>query len=135
MHIGLNRLVDLRLTNLPRPFIHDDILSRPMTHLLATFEYVYPFFDWAQQFDKLKRALTCVAFLWWMYSIWCQLPHVHCLNFIESWASVFDKLLRALTSFDLSSDVSFDMEWLMLHRPLFVQISRGYSLSVIQHLT
>jgi len=70
-HIELKELVDLELTNLPRPFIHDDILSRPMTHLLATFEYVYPFFDWAQQFDKLKRALTYAALLCWMYSIWC----------------------------------------------------------------
>jgi len=38
---------------------------------------------------------------------------------------VFDKLLRALLGFDLSSDVPFDMEWLMLHRPLFEQISGG----------
>ena len=60
-----------------------------------------------------------------MYSIWYQLSHVDGLNFIEGWSSVFDKLLRALASFDLSSDVAFDMEWLMLHRPLSEQISGG----------
>jgi len=34
-HIELKELVDLGLTNFPRPFIHDDILSRPITHLLV----------------------------------------------------------------------------------------------------
>jgi len=48
---------------------------------------------------------------------------------------VFDELLRALIGFDLHSTVSFDMEWLMLYRPLFERISEGYSLGVIQHLT
>jgi len=48
---------------------------------------------------------------------------------------MFDKLLCALTSFDLSSNVAFDMEWLMLHGPLFAQISGGFSLGVLQHLT
>ena len=133
MHIELKELVDLGLTNLSRPFIHDDIRSRAMTHLLTTFKYVYPFSDWAQQFDKLKRALICAALLWWMYSIWCQLFHVHYLNFIKSWSSIFDKLLCALTSFDLSSSGAFDMEWLMLHMPLFERISGGYSLCVILH--
>ena len=70
-----------------------------------------------------------------MYCIWYQLLHVRCLNFIESLSSVFEKLLRALTSFDLSSNVAFDMEWLILHMPLFARISGGYSLGVIQHLT
>ena len=40
---------------------------------------------------------------------------------------MFDKMLRALISFDLRSAVSFDMEWLMLHMPLFEHISEGYS--------
>jgi len=94
---------------LPRPFIHDDILFRPMIYLLATFNYVYLFSDWAQQFNKLKRALTCAALLWWMYAIWYQLSQVHCLNFIESWSFVFDKLLHALLGFDVSSNVAFDI--------------------------
>ena len=47
---------------------------------------------------------------------------------------MFNKLLRALTSSDLSSVVSFDMEWLMLHGPLFARISRGYSIGVLLHL-
>ena len=106
-----------------------------MTHLLATFKYVFLFSYWVQQFDELKRAVTCTALLWWMHSIWYQLLHVHCLNFIKSWSSVFDKLLRTLTSFDLSSSVAFDMEWLMLHMPLFERISGAYSLGVILHLT
>jgi len=47
MHIELKRLMDLGLTNLSRPFMHDDILSRPLTDLLATFKYIYLFSNWA----------------------------------------------------------------------------------------
>jgi len=60
-----------------------------------------------------------------MYFTRHQLSYFFCVDLIESWSSVFDKLLRALLGFDLSSDVPFDMEWLMLHRPLFEQISGG----------
>jgi len=115
--ITLKGLVDLGPSILPKLLIHDDHIFRPMTSTLATFTYVCLFPIWAQQFDKLKRALTCTALLWWMYSIWYQLLHLRCLNFIESWSFVFDKLLRALTSFDFGRNVAFDMEWLMLHGP------------------
>jgi len=124
-HIGLNRLVHFALTILPRLILHDNPISRPMTHLLADFKYVYLFPDWAQLFDKLKRTLTYAALIRWMYFTWHQLFYFFCIDLIESWSSVFDKLLRTLTSFDLGSDVPFDMEWLMLHRPLFAQISGG----------
>ena len=87
-----------------------------MTHQLASLNYMCLFDVWAQQFDKLKRALTCALLLWWMCSFCLQLSNLYCVAFVESWASVFDKLLRALTSFDLSSNVSFDMEWLLLHK-------------------
>jgi len=60
-HIDLKGLVDLGPSDLPRPVIHDDYICRPMSHFLASFEYVYLFSNWAQQFDKLKRALSCVA--------------------------------------------------------------------------
>jgi len=63
-YIELKGLVDLGLTNLPRPLISDDDhIYRLMIHLLATFKYVYLFSDWTQQFDKLKSALTCTALL------------------------------------------------------------------------
>jgi len=39
-HIGLNRLVNLAPILLPRLFVHADIVSRPMTSILAHFEYV-----------------------------------------------------------------------------------------------
>jgi len=103
IHIDLKGLVDLGPSYLPRPVIHDDYISRLMTHFLATFECVYLFPDWAQQFGILKRVLTCAALLWWIYSIWYQLSYVHCLNFIESWSSVLDKLLHALMGFELSA--------------------------------
>jgi len=70
MRIELKGLVDLGPTVLPRPFIQDDHISRPMTSSLATFAYVCLFGIWAHQFDKLKRALTCAALLWWMYCSW-----------------------------------------------------------------
>ena len=114
MHIGLNRLVNFTPTTLPRLLVHDDIVSRPMTSILARFEYVHFHSDWAQLFDKLKRALTCALLARWMYSFWLQLTAFHCLYVIESLASLFDKLLRALMSFDLSSIFQLNVDWLML---------------------
>jgi len=43
--IALKGLMDLGPIALLRQFIHDDPISRPMTHFLATFEYVYLFPD------------------------------------------------------------------------------------------
>ena len=90
-------------TIFPRLFVPDDIVFRAMASILAHFEYVHFLSDWAQLFDKLKRALTCTLLTMWMYSFWFQLTTFHCFYMIESWASLFDKLLRALTRFDLSS--------------------------------
>ena len=53
--MGLNRLVNFAPTILPRLFIHADIVSRPMTSILARSKYVHFLSDWAQLFDKLKR--------------------------------------------------------------------------------
>lgn len=132
IHIDLKGLVDLGPTDLPRPIIHDDYVSRPITHFLATFESVCLFSDWAQQFDQLRRALTCAELQWWMYSLWHQLFNFCCQNFIKSCSCLYDKLLRALMGFDL-------------HSSLFIcdgvadapssSSERGYSLGVIQHLT
>ena len=36
----IRRLVDFKSTILPRQLIHDDKISRPMTHLLAKFKYL-----------------------------------------------------------------------------------------------
>ena len=83
-HIDLKGLMDLGSFDLPRPVIHDDYISRLMTHMLANFEYVCVFSDWAEQFDKLKRALTCAALLWWMHFIWLQLSYFFCVDLIES---------------------------------------------------
>jgi len=123
--MGINRLVNLASTLLPKLFIHDDIVSRPMTSILACSEYVHFLFDWAQLFDKLKRALTCALLARWMYSFWLQLTALQCFYVIESWAFLFDKLLRALTSFDLSCTFQLNMEWLMLHKPHVASSSWG----------
>jgi len=66
MHIGLNSLVNLAATILPGLLVHDDIISRPMTLILAWFEYVHFLSNWAQLFDKLKSALTCALLAGWM---------------------------------------------------------------------
>jgi len=110
--------VNFAPTILPRVPIHDKPIFTPMTHLLADLKYVHLFPDWAQLFDKLKWALTCAALIRWMYFTWRQLSYFFCVDLSESWPFVFDMLFRTLTSFDLSSDVTFGMEWLMLHEPL-----------------
>jgi len=57
-HIGLSRLVKCAPAMLSKLLIYADIVSRPMTSILAHFEYVHFLSDWAQLFDKLKRVLT-----------------------------------------------------------------------------
>ena len=57
--MGLNKLVKFALIRLPRLLIDANIVSRPMTLILARSEYVHFLSDWAQLFDKLKRVLTC----------------------------------------------------------------------------
>ena len=128
-HIDLKGLVDLGPSDLPRPVIHDDYISRPMTHFLATFEYVYLFPDWARLFDKLKLALTCAELQWWMYSFLFQLVAISFFHLLESWSCLYDKLLRALMGFDLNNSLCIVMEWLTLHNPLV--ISGGFSLGVL----
>jgi len=56
-HTKIKRLVNLGPTNVPRFLIHDDRISRSMTHFLLNFEYISLFDVWVRQFDKLKQAL------------------------------------------------------------------------------
>jgi len=53
-YIEIKGLVDFAPTILPRSFVHCDLVSGPMTQLLANFKYIYLFDIWAQKFDKLK---------------------------------------------------------------------------------
>ena len=46
--------------------------SRPLSYILSDFGHVYNSFDWADSFDKIKRALTCILF---RHLIWAT-PHV-----------------------------------------------------------
>ena len=62
-HFGTQRLVDFAPTILPRPFIHDDLISRPMTNWLASLNYICLFDVWDHTFDKLKWALICAALI------------------------------------------------------------------------
>jgi len=84
MHIGLNRRVKFAPTILSRLVVYDDIVSKPMTSILAYSEYVHFLSDWAQLFDKLKRALTSALLARWMYSFWLQLAAFHCCYINES---------------------------------------------------
>jgi len=105
----ITRLLKSALIILPRLLVHVNIVSRLMTSILAYFEYAHFLSDWAQLFDKLKRALTGVLLATWMYSFWLQLTTFHCFYVIESWAPLFDKLLQALTSFNSSSTFQLNM--------------------------
>jgi len=71
--IELKGLVNLAPTILPRLLIHENHIFRPMTKLLAHYEYVCLFSNWAHTFENLKWTLTCALLLWWMYSFWLQL--------------------------------------------------------------
>jgi len=115
--------VNFATTIWPRLFVRNDIVSKPITSILARFEYAHFLSNWAKLFDKLQRALTRTLLARWMYSFWLRLTTFHCFYVIESWASSFDKLLRPLTSFDLSSTFQVNMEWLMLQGPLDNRIS------------
>jgi len=84
MQMGLNRLVNLAPTILPKLSVHADIVSRPITSILAHSKYVHFVPDWAQLFDKLQRALTCALLAKWMYSFWLQLTAFHSFHVIES---------------------------------------------------
>ena len=75
-YIEIDKLVDFAPTVLPRPFINCDIVSRPMTHLLVNFKYIYLLDIWAQKFD-MKQVLTCASLAWCMYSFWLQLCAFH----------------------------------------------------------
>ena len=86
--IELKELVDLGPFTLPRQFVHDDPIFRTITHMLANFEYVCLFSDWARQFDKLKQALTCVELPWWMYSFLFHLVAVSRFHLLEGFLFV-----------------------------------------------
>jgi len=78
VHSDNRRSVEFVPTILPKPFVHYDIVSRLITHLLANFKYICLFDVRAQKFDKLKLTLTCAALTWWMYSFWHQLFTFYC---------------------------------------------------------
>ena len=60
-YFDIKWLVDFETTVLPGPAIHDDTISISMTSQLASVKDVHLLPEWAQQFDKLKRALTCAS--------------------------------------------------------------------------
>ena len=83
------------------------------SHIIRTltcasdFTYAYLSFDWAESFDKLKRALTCIAFMQFIWVVPYVSDYVH---FCEECARSFDKLIRVLVGFDLSSTFQLNME-------------------------
>jgi len=54
---------------------------------------LYNSYDWAQSFDKLKRALTSILVICFLGNI---LLVANGFIFFENYSSLFDKLLRAL---------------------------------------
>jgi len=54
VHSTVKRLVDLGPIDLCWQFIHDDKISRLMTHLLAKFEYITLLYTRAQQFENFE---------------------------------------------------------------------------------
>ena len=50
-HFDIKRLGDIEPTVLPRRHVRDVKIARPITKLLACYEYLYLLYDWAQQFD------------------------------------------------------------------------------------
>jgi len=53
-HVGFNRLMKFAPPILPRLFVYDDIVSMPMTSILARSENVHLLSNWAQLLDKLR---------------------------------------------------------------------------------
>jgi len=88
---------------------HSQWSSRSCSHIFVTpltcasdFTYTHLFFVWAESFDKLKRALSCIAF---MHFIWAILHVSNYFHFCEDGARMFDKLLRSLVGFDMSTSL------------------------------
>ena len=71
------------------------VFLRPLTYA-SNFTYTHLFSVWAESFDKLKRALSCIAF---MHFIWAILHVSKYFHFCEDGARMIDKLLRALVGF------------------------------------
>jgi len=63
---NITRLVDSEPTILPRLFVPYDIFSRPMTHQLASLNYICLSDVWAHAFNKFQQALTFGLGTWWM---------------------------------------------------------------------
>ena len=77
---------------------YNHIFIEPLTSA-SDFTDTHLSSDWAVSFDKLKRALSCIVV---MYFIWALLHVSNYIHFCEDCARSFDKLLRALVGFDMS---------------------------------
>ena len=71
------------------------IFIKPLTGV-SDFTYTHLSSDWAVSFDKLKRALSCIAVI---HCIWALLHVSNYIKFCEDCARSFHKLLRALVGF------------------------------------
>ena len=83
---------------------YSNIFVRPLT-CVSNFAYAHISSAWAESFDKLKRALSCIAFVHFISAPLrkAPLPISNYLHFCEKCAPLFDKLLQALGGFDTSS--------------------------------
>lgn len=81
--------------------LYSHIIVRLLT-CSSDFAYAHLSFDWAESFDKLKRALSCIPLL---HFTWAAPPVSNYFHFCEDFVQLFEKLLRALMGFDTSSSL------------------------------
>jgi len=79
--------------------LYGHIFIKPSTYAFD-FTYTHLSSYWVTSFDKLRRALSCIEF---MHFIWVAIPVCYYLHFYEDCARSFDKLIRALVGFEMSS--------------------------------
>jgi len=69
---------------------------------LSDVGHVYNFYDWAQSFDTLKRALISILVICLLWNI---LFVANGFNFFEDCSSLFEKLLWALVGIEIHSNI------------------------------
>jgi len=75
---------------------YSHIIIRLLTSA-SDFAYTHLFFDWAESFDKLKRALSCISLVHFILAI---PPIFNYFHFCEEYSRMLDKPLRALMGFN-----------------------------------
>ena len=78
--------------------------SRLLFSTLSHAAYIGNSYDWAQHFDKLKRAPTSISEMCFLWNI---LRITNSFNVFEDFSSLFNKLLPVLVEIDTSGNLVF----------------------------